>query len=106
MATRALELVIPDWQCMGGYTLALIPLGNPPSLGGGVAVGEACCLPKPPLLIQGASFPGLPDLHGEGTEPYMTCLMIIRHVLWQEIERERWGAGQAGLSKKHYLRRW
>ena len=35
---------------------------------GGSAVGEACGPPKPPLLTRGASPPGSPDLHSEGTE--------------------------------------
>ena len=40
----------------------------PPPLEGRRAVGGACGPPKPPLLTRGASPPGPPDLHSEGTE--------------------------------------
>ena len=44
---------------------------------GGPAVGGAWRSPKPPLLTLGASPPGPPDLHGEGTEPYINIQTIF-----------------------------
>ena len=49
-------------------SLPSISGSNPPWLEGGHAVGGACGPPKPSLLTRGASPPGSPDLHSEGTE--------------------------------------
>ena len=44
------------------------PFSPPPVFWEGPPLGGPSGPPKPPLLTRGASPPGPPDLHGEGTE--------------------------------------
>ena len=44
--------------------------GRTPRVWEGPALGGLAA-PQTPLLTRGASPPGPPDLHGEGTEPYI-----------------------------------
>ena len=68
------------------------PFSPPPVFWEGPPLGGPSGPPKPPLLNRGASPPGLPDLHAEGTEPYRTRPMAIEHVPWT-IEHVLWSNG-------------